>query len=161
MTTCQNSLLPEPKPGAPDAWRLMQTSECDDVYVHDSYQSYFRRLAQLIETTGENDEILLVGLEFMLGNGDPTKQTEQTTELLPGKTAVDLLLRAKKDGVHIRMLVTGQDAFYGEQRITHSGIDVQHDSQGHHHQKSVYIRTKETSYLFVGGADISLGFDES
>lgn len=160
MATFQNWLLPELTPGTPDAWRLMQTSECDDVYVHDSYESYFKRLAQLFETIGEDDEILLVGLEFMLGNGDPKNTTEQTTELLPGKKAVDLLTTAKKKGARVRILVTGQDTFFGEQRIKDSGIDVAHDSQGHHHQKAVYIRIKKTSYLLIGGMDVSLGFDK-
>jgi phosphatidylserine/phosphatidylglycerophosphate/cardiolipin synthase-like enzyme len=138
----------------------MQTSECDDVFVHDSYESYFKRLAQLFETLGENDEIFIVGLEFMLGNGDPTKKTEQTTELLPGKKAVDLLTAAKKKGVRVRLMVTGEEPFFGEQHVRDSGIEVEHDSQGHHHQKAVYIQAKGTSYLLVGGMDVSLGFDK-
>jgi phosphatidylserine/phosphatidylglycerophosphate/cardiolipin synthase-like enzyme len=157
----QDWLLPEPKPGAPDAWRLMQTSECDEVYVHDSYQSYFKRLAQLFEIINQNDDVFLVGLEFMLGNGDPRDKNEQTTELLPGKRAVDLLLAAKKNGARVRILVTGSDSFFGEPRVTAGGIEVAHDAQGHHHQKAAYLRIKETSYLFVGGMDLSLGFDKS
>lgn len=160
MTSYKSWLLPEPSPGSPDAWRRMQTSECDDVYVHDSYQSYFGRLAQLFELVGSNDEIFLVGLEFMLGNGDPKKTAEQTTDLLAGQKAVDFLTAAKKRGASVRILVSGENTFFGEQHIKSSGIDVEHDSQGHHHQKAVYIRIKETSYLFVGGMDISLGFDK-
>jgi phosphatidylserine/phosphatidylglycerophosphate/cardiolipin synthase-like enzyme len=158
MTNFQSWLLPEPKPGAPDSWRLMQTSECDYVYVHDSYESYFKRLTLLFEAIGRDDEVFLVGLEFMLGNGDPLKKTEQTTELAPGKKAVDLLTTAKQKGARVRIMVTDEEPFFGEEHVKTSGIEVEHDIQGHHHQKAVYIRIKNASHLFVGGMDISLGF---
>ena len=161
MTSYQSWLLPEPNPAAPDAWRLMRTSECDEVYIHDSYESYFKRLADLFGSinnrdTGKDAEIFLVGLEFMLGDGDH----EESTLLRKDTKAVDLLLNAKNNGARIRLLVTQGNICFGEQRIAAEGIEVLRDYQGHHHQKAAYIRIKQISYLFVGGMDVSLGFAE-
>lgn len=136
-------LLPVLEPQVPRSWRLWQ-SLGEFVYVHDSYQSYFARLAQLFEEAGDGDEIFLVGWQFML----------RETELVPGKTAEGILQRAAGRHVRIRLLTPGG------RPVRAKGVDAMEDYQAIniHHQKAVYLTVKKVPSFFVGGMDIALGF---
>jgi phosphatidylserine/phosphatidylglycerophosphate/cardiolipin synthase-like enzyme len=151
----QDWLLPEAKPGTPNAWRIAQTDESSAI-VYVDYGTYFKRLAELFEQAKEGDEVFLVGWEFHLDE-----------ELRPRTTARTLLQRAVGAKARVRLLATAGASTEAENRTEvtkakRDGIDAEIDEQyldgTSHHQKAVYVATSGTAHLFLGGMDIALGF---
>jgi phosphatidylserine/phosphatidylglycerophosphate/cardiolipin synthase-like enzyme len=151
-------LLAESPPGTPDAWRLTRSNECT-VKVHVDYESYFKRLADLFDRTGENDEILMVGYEIKMDEA-----------LRPGETLLAVLKKARARKVRVRLLANGGHAPAGLNKAAvaiavKANIDAKMDEQlvsgRSHHTKAVYVRAGKTSTLFVGGMDVAEGFNKA
>lgn len=145
-----------------DRW-LYDNAYAEEINVHVTYGSYFKRLAQLLDTMIAGDELFIVGWGLHVG-----------TEMygIPGnkpKTLLNYLEELNSRGVRIRLLLTAGGQKEKENKLAIQALNdlkgrgeksAYIDSQLHpmsdHHQKAVFIsRKKYLPILFVGGMDIN------
>jgi phosphatidylserine/phosphatidylglycerophosphate/cardiolipin synthase-like enzyme len=149
-------LLPRPKPGTAEAWRL-ERSDATIAAVYLDAPAYFSRIARLISQTTAGDEIILVGWTLELG-----------VDLGAKKKLLAYLTEAVGRKVSVRMLITGNNRNEGSVKTAASSkidaiVDTQLSEGTTHHQKAAYIslvgkgQKQKTEHLFVGGMDLADG----
>lgn len=145
------------------------------------YNSYYKRLGELFRKTKAGDEIVLVGWGFDRNQRlDNVRMTSTPlpafgTPHAPAPTVEQQmslehhLQRAIRDGVQVRLLVTGNNQYQpAENREIVPALNAykpdtaKTDSQllpgKTHHQKAVYVNTRSEEggpFLFIGGMDVT------
>ena len=161
--------LPAPAPGSADGW-CFDIAGAETLAIYHDYLSYFKRLNELIITTGEGDEVNIIGYDFNVDiDPDPVTQKPKTVDKYLYELNLQLfefyafLQQAFSRKVELRIMpsagVDNGPLFNGTIGQIfdkkHGQIDKQLHGNSHHHQKAIYMRIKKKHHLFIGGMDIS------
>lgn len=149
--------LPE-SASSSDPW-CFATAGASEIRTYLDFGNYFERLAELFERAaqiGPGSEIMLVGWSFRL---------EQPLRKSNNREAVYYLRDAQRKGASVRILMTpttkgvsSNNEFQLEvaknAELNTALIDTDLMGNSRHHQKSVLVKLREETHLFVGGMDI-------